>query len=288
MLDPVLLQAFVAVADCGGFTRAAMVLNRTQSAVSMQIKRLEELVGFAVFVRQGKQIHLSGEGEALIGYARRLLSLNDEAMQAVSPKRHEGPVRFGCIDAYAARVLPHILATFARLNPNVQILVKTGSSSYLLEHLRTDYDLVLAMQPAGTCRGEVLRREPAVWVHSRRDAATKMTPIPLALRPEGCLLRRMATMALDQAGRAWRCAYLSPNVAAVEAAVEEGLAVSVFNLGSLSPRLQPLSKELGFPPLGEIEIALHLAPGGLPKSAPELAEHICDSLRQWSRCAPAA
>jgi DNA-binding transcriptional LysR family regulator len=279
LLETDLLKVFVAVAERGGFTRAATALNRTQSAVSMQIKRLEEGVGAALFQRAGRHVRLSSAGESLIGYARRILALNDEAVGAVQQHEVAGVVRLGCIDDYATRVVPSILAQFWKEYPAVLVEVETGLTAHLLERIETDFDLVLSMQPAGLGRGTVIRRDTPVWAVSPQRAVHRQDPLPLALYRDGCLFRRWATSALDGIGRRWRCAYVSPSVATVEAAVECGLAVSIFKKSTVSPRLRRLGVRDGFPRLPDVDIALQTPSRALSRQTGALADHLMRSLR---------
>jgi len=281
VLDTDLLRTFVAVADRGGFTRAAAALNRTQGAISMQIKRLEDDVGAALFLRDGRRVRLTPSGEALIGYARRMLALNDEAVGAVRRNVIAGVVRLGCIDDYATRVLPGILARFWREPPAVLVEVETGLTSDLLERLDRDLDIVLGMHPAGMGRGEVICRDTPIWAASPVHAVHRQNPVPLALYRDGCLFRRWATGALDELGRPWRLAYVSPSLATVEAAVEAGLAISVFKRSTVSPRLRRLTRRDGFPPFPDVDITLHVRSGGVSRQTAALADHLTRSLRAW-------
>ena len=279
-LDPDQLRAFVSVVDSGGFTAAARLLNRTQSAVSMQIRRLEETTGSPLFDRGGRRVRITRDGEAFLAYARRLILLNDEALNAVKRGRVEGAVRLGCMDDYATRVLPPILAQFAADHPAVSVEVHTGLTAHMLKQLGPRFDLVLAMHPAGTGRGQLVRRERPVWAASRRH--TIADPVPLALYPDGCLFREWALAALDASGRAWRLAFMSPSLGAVEAAVAAGLAVSVFKAGAMARALRVLSPRDGFRRLPMVDIVLHRAPDIRNRAAARLAEMLGDALRDGS------
>lgn len=274
-----LLRAFVAVADSGGFTRAAAALHRTQSAVSMQIKRLEETVSTALFQRNGRSVQLTRDGEGLLGYARRILSLNDEALASISQARVEGAVRLGCMDDYATSVLPEILARFAAEQPNVYVEVHTGLTAHMMKHVGERYDLLLAMHKRGTGSGEVLREEPAVWGGSPTHDVGALDPLPLALAPQGCLFRDWALAALDRKGRRWRMAYMSPSMGAVDSAVASGLAVSVFKASTLPRRLRALGPKDGLPALPVAEISLHRAARQSSRAATKLGDFIVESLR---------
>lgn len=268
----------VTIAERGGFSRAATALHRTQSAVSMQMQRLERAAGTALFARRGRTVRLTREGEALVGYARRMLTLGDEALGAISKSECAGTVRIGSLDDYATRVMPAILAKFWSAYPDVQVEVRTGLTTDLFERLGVDYDLVLGMQPAGSGRGTLIRRDRPVWAAAAKYDAHKKQPVPLALYPEGCLFRRWATRSLEDAGRPWRCAYVSQSYYALEAAVRAGLAVSVFKRSTLAPDLRRLSAAQGFPALPEIEIVMHRTRDA-SRAANQLAEALIEHLR---------
>src|SRR5579871_5135539 len=156
LLDPDLLTAFVAVADHRSFTRAATVLNRTQSAVSMQIKRLEERVDAVLFHRTKSHVDLSPAGEGLLGYARRILSLNQEAVGRIQERRVEGSVRLGIMEDYASQIVPPLLSSFASSYPHINVEVEAGLTSVLRQRVGENLDLVIAMHPEGAGDGEFL------------------------------------------------------------------------------------------------------------------------------------
>jgi DNA-binding transcriptional LysR family regulator len=210
-----------------------------------------------------------------------MLALNDEALGTV--RRHEiaGVVRLGCIDDYATRILPAILARFWKEHPSVLVEVETGLTSHLLDVIETDFDLVLGMQPSGLGRGRVICRDTPVWATSARHDVHRQDPLPLALYRDGCQFRRWATGALDAVGRRWRCAYVSPSLAAVEAAVENGLAVSVFKRSTVSPKLRRLGLRDGFPRLPDVDITLHMPARAVSRQSAALADHLTRSLRAW-------
>ena len=275
-----LLKVLVTVAERGGFTNAARALHRTQSAVSMQMKRLEHAVGVPLFVRRGRAIQPNRDGEALIGYARRMLALGDQAVGAISKTDCVGTVRVGSADDhYTTRVLPRVLTQFLRTHRDVRVELRTGLTVELLERLGADYDLVLGMHAAGSGRGFVIRRDRSTLATGATSKADREDPLPLALFPDGCLLRRWATRALDDAGRAWQCAYVSPSYGALVEAVRAGLAVSVFKRSTLAPGLRSLGKKDGFPVLPDMEISLHRAQD-VSRAANELAEHLVRCLRR--------
>jgi DNA-binding transcriptional LysR family regulator len=272
-LDPELLQAFVAVADQRSFTRAAATLNRTQSAVSMQIKRLEDRLGVALFHRTKANVDLSPSGEGLLGYARRILSLNVEAIAHLREHKVEGVVRLGVMDDYGTLIVPPLLASFLAGYPLIQVEMETGLTSSMPARLGEAYDLVIAMHPAGRGDGEFLCREQAVWATSAEHPVEEQDPLPVALYPQGCLFRRWAMEALDAATRRWRLAFVSHSLTAVESIAAQGLAVTVVKSGTFPSRLRRLSERDGLPPLPAADICLHRAANLSPAGA-LLADHL--------------
>jgi DNA-binding transcriptional LysR family regulator len=272
-LDPELLKAFVAVADQRSFTRAAARLNRTQSAVSMQIKRLEDRLGVTLFYRTRANVELSPTGEGLIGYARRILSLNDEAVARLREHKIEGIVRLGVMDDYGTSIVPPVLANFLTSYPLIQVQMETGLTSTMPARLGKAYDLVIAMHPAGHGEGEFLRREQAVWASGPHHRVEEQDPLPVALYPQGCLFRKWAMEALDKARRRWRLAFVSHGLGAVESIAAQGLAVTVVKAGTFPPRLRALSERDGMPPLPAGDIRLHRA-ARLSRAAALLGDHL--------------
>jgi DNA-binding transcriptional LysR family regulator len=276
-LDPDLLRAFVAVAEHRSFTRAAATLNRTQSAVSMQIKRLEDRLGVVLFSRTKANVSLSAAGEGLLGYARRILALNEEAVGRVAERKVDGVVRLGVMDDYGTFIIPPLLANFLAGYPNIHIEMETGLTSSMPARLGEAYDLVIAMHPEGCGDGEFLRREQAVWAAGPLQAVAAQEPLPVALYPQGCLFRKWAIESLDAAKRPWRLAFVSHSLAAVEAVAANGLAVTVVKAGTFPPRLQPLSDRDGMPPLPAADICLHRV-ANLSRAGALLADHLRTSI----------
>ena len=248
-LDPDLLRTFVAIVDAGGFTSAAQQVHRTQSAVSMQVRRLEAALDRTLFQREGRGVQLTPEGEALLGYARRLLKLHDEALAVLSRPDLSGLVRLGTPDDYVGRFLPDILVRFARAFPRVQVEVHCESSVNLRRLLAEDrLDLALITGTPGAETGEVLRREPTVWATAERHLAHEDDPLPLALFQSGCPFRDWALAGLNERGRPYRIAYTSASLTGILAAVTAGLAVTVLSRSILPAEVRPLRAEEGFPP----------------------------------------
>lgn len=277
VLDPDLLKAFVAVAECRSFTRAATRLNRTQSAVSMQVRRLEDRLGVALFLRTTTQVCLTSGGEALLGYARRILALGDEAVGRLHEIDIAGKIRLGVMDDYGTFVIPPLLSSFLLSYPNIRVEMETGLTVGMPERLGEDFDLVIAMHPQGAGGGEFLRREQPMWASSTLHSPERSDPLPVALYPVGCLFREWAIEALDRSQRRWNLSFVSHSLAAVESVVAQGLAVTVVKAGVFPPRLRPLSESDGMPALPAADIRLHRA-ANLSAAASLLAEHLASSM----------
>ncbi len=279
VLDPDLLKAFVAVADHRSFTRAAAVLNRTQSAVSMQIKRLEDRLGVELFSRTTVNVDLSSAGEGLLGYARRILKLNDEAVSRLQDHKVEGVVRLGVMDDYGSLVVPPLLSRFVSGYPRIHVEMETGLTATMPDRLGSSFDLVIAMHPEGRGGGEFLRREQAVWAAGVSHPVEALDPLPVALYPQGCLFRKWAMEALDKSRRRWRLAFVSHSLAAVEAIAAQGLAVTVVKSGTFPQTLRVLSVRDGMPKLPAADIRLHRA-SNPSRAASLLADHLVSAISQ--------
>ena len=283
LLDTDTLRTFVAIAENGSFTRAAHQVFRTPSALSMQIKRLEETLGQSLFIREARRVSLTPEGEVLLGYGRRLLKLNEEAVGRFLAPSLEGSVRLGTPDDVGTRVLPQVLTRFARSHPAVQVNVNAGRSIDLLKRL-DDGELDLALVTLGHSdlsakRGEVVHTEPLVWAGRDGGVAVQRSPLPLSLANHGCAWREMALGALDKAQISYRVAYNSEHCAGQEAAMLADLAVAPFPASLVQPPLRVLGPENGLPALGDYQIALVRRDGSGP-AAEALAEQVVQTFRE--------
>jgi DNA-binding transcriptional LysR family regulator len=281
-LDPELLRAFVAVAEHLSFTRAAEHLNRTQAAMSLQVRRLEERLGVALFRRSTARVELTAAGDGFLIDARRILALNEQAIARLSHQKIAGRIRIGVMEDYGTKLLPRLLADAAERFPLVQIEMEIGLTSRLLKKLGPSFDAVVAMHPAGTTEGELICRESAIWVAASDHAVEELDPLPVALSNPDCLFRSWAVEALNEAGRSWRLAYVSPSLAAVEAIVEHGLAVTVVKGSMLAPGLRRLPNGLHVPPLPNAEIRLHRS-ATLGRSTALVVDHLAGRLRSLAR-----
>jgi DNA-binding transcriptional LysR family regulator len=285
-LDLDQLKTFVAIAESGSFTRAADRVAKTQSAVSMQMRRLEERVGKPIFARDGRQSRLSEDGERLLAYARRLLRLNDETLAAFEEAELSGRVRLGTPDDYADRFLPEILARFAASNPRAEVTVVCAPTPTLVEAMTAgDPDVAIITHVREKGPAEIIRREPLLWVGSQRHAAHEMDPLPVALGRPTCNWRRAALDGLELVGRRHRLLYVSWNSTAVGAAVLAGLAVSVLPESALRPGMRVLGEREGLPRLPEVEIGLLRARGASLPVVDALTGHIVSSLDNLSASA---
>src|SRR3981081_4610547 len=227
MLNFELLRAFVAVADCGGFHRAAERLNLTQSTVSQQIKRLEVETKRPLFRRTTRSVALTDDGEMLLGDARRLLQLEEAARHRLAAPRLSGTVRLGVGEEGAGGSLPSALSRFAALHPGVKLEVQIDVSAPLIEELNAGrLDVVFAKRPLGTSRGRLVWREPLVWAAADTFDLVLDSELPLALYPERSGSREPGAGALTDNELTWEIIYTSPSLTGVRAAALAGLAIT--------------------------------------------------------------
>ncbi|MCK0207568.1 LysR substrate-binding domain-containing protein [Starkeya koreensis] len=290
LLDIDQLRTFIAIAETGSFTRAADVVHKTQSAVSMQMKRLEERVGKPIFARDGRASRLTDEGDRLLDYARRIVKLNMEAVASLASAELSGRVRLGVPDDYADRYLPEIMARFSATHPNVELTVVCDPSTDLIDRIDTgDLDLAIITDCETVNREtEIIRREQLLWVGSSRHPVHLETPVPLALGRQTCNWRQEAISMLQAVGRPFRILYTSSNSTAVSAAVLSGLAISVLPESGLRPGMRVLGPSDGFPALAPCRIGLLRNRHEASPLADALAIHIVQGLDNISEAAIAA
>lgn len=283
-LDHALLRTFVTAADAGSLTRAAERLHLSQPTISLQLKRLEEALGCRLIERSPRSFHLTGEGETLLGYGRRILALADEAIGRLTDARMTGRVRLGTPEDFATTHLPGVLAAFSRAHPGVALEVTTDLTLNLVDRFQGgEFDIVLIKRdPIGPSEGVRVWREPLVWTCAAGQGAgfeDAARDLPLVISPHPCVYRRRALRALDAAGRRWHVVYTSTSLAGAQAAVRAGLGVTVLPAGMVPPDFRKLDGRAGLPPLPEAEIALMLA-SSVDPAAERLAEHVVSSLEQ--------
>ncbi|MDN2566970.1 LysR substrate-binding domain-containing protein [Aquibium sp. A9E412] len=278
-LDLDQLATFVAIADTGSFTRAAEEVHRTQSAVSMQMRRLEERVGKPLFHKDGRVNRLSEDGERLLAYARRMLRLNRETLAAFDDDSLEGHLRIGMPDDYAERFLPEIMARFARSNPRVEMTVLCEPTENLVEHVRRGQaDIALVTYDLHREEAEIVRKEPLLWVTSAHHTTHEREVLPLAFGRPSCVWRRVACETLSAHDRDYRILFTSLSGTVIGAAVLSGLAVSVLPECALRPGMRVLGDADGFPRLPDCHIGILRGHTGRPELVAALARHIAESL----------
>jgi len=279
MLDIELLRSFVSVVDAGGFTRAGERVHRTQSTVSQQIKRLEETVGRPLLVRNGKQAKPTEEGERLLGYARRILALEQEARDVVGRPVVDGVVRLGIPEDFAAYRLVELLSDYVRGRPTLRLDVRSGLSATLRAALdRGELDVALVKRNVGDGPCLAAWPERLQWVTSRKHPIDlERDPMPLAVAEQGCLYRDRLIHALEAAGRTWHIAYTSPNLTGIQAAVAVGLGIAILPDVAVTAEHKIVDAE-GFAPITNTEIALVMADNASP-AARRLAELLGDFCR---------
>lgn len=256
LLETDLIHTFVAISESGSFTAAARRVLRTPSAVSMQMKRLEEQLGRPLFVRHPRAVTLTPDGEAFLVHCREILRLNDEALSRFRIPQLEGRVRFGAPDDFGTRILPRILARFATTHPLVDVDVVLSSSADLTDRLAAgDLDLTLVTAAKGAAiAGTFVSAEPLVWIGAPGGRACRRDPLPLALADRGCPWRAMALDALDRQGLRYRIAYTSETGQGQLAAVEADLAVAPLPISLVTEGFERLGARDGLGPIGDYEL----------------------------------
>ncbi len=284
MLDTDQLRSFLAIVDSGSFTRAAERVHKTQSAVSMHIRRLEERLGCALFVKHGRGARLTTEGESLIEFARRIVQIEAGAFAALSRKGLRGTAKLGIPDDYAETFLAEILARFYRRHPLVEVSVVCEASTELSAQVSAGaLELALVTDHAGLHGFELLREEPLAWVASERFRVEEDAPIPLALGSATCLWRRATEDALATTPRATRGLFFSKNYSAIGSVVRAGLAATTLPASMVGEGLRVLGRGEGLPELPVTRMGLIHAPGRASEEAKALAEAIRQSVGASAR-----
>jgi DNA-binding transcriptional LysR family regulator len=267
-LDIDALRTFVAIAETKSFTRAAAMVARTQSTVSMQIKKLEDRLGFALFERSRRVLTISPRGVELLGYATNILKLNDEGVRAVTAPRVAGRVRLGITEYFVPEHLALLLAEFRRAYADVDIEFSTGLTGGLLARQKAgELDIVIGRRDVGNKQGELIRKERVHWVASTDYKLKQTMPLQLVLLPVGCGIRTLATAALDKQGRMWHAAYCGPSVLGLQAAVSAGVGIGCLTQSAIKSEFKILGSREKLPTLPMSEIALFMPRGKKQVSA---------------------
>lgn len=276
-LDSELLRTFLAIAETGSFTKGAERIFRSQPAVSLQIKRLEEILGSPVFERRARGVELSPLGERLRPAAERIVGLLDETAGELRSDAVTGRVRIGIPDEYARTILPGVISRFTQAHPRVEVSVRCGFSAdfpALLE--RGELDLAVHAVERRDENAICLREEKTVWATSSRHLAHERRPLPLALFDRACWWRERAVEALEASGLRYHVAFSSESVNGVMAAIEAGAAIGLLGESSLGDGLRILTAEEGFPHVPSSELVLdHRGTGS--KAAMAMRQAIMDA-----------
>ncbi|MBY4895253.1 LysR family transcriptional regulator [Rhodobacteraceae bacterium N5(2021)] len=256
-LDLTALRAFVTVVDAGGVTKASGFLNLTQSAVSMQLKRLEEALDVALFDRTTRKLHLTGAGEQMLGYARRMLELNDEVLGRLTATEFEGEILLGAPHDVVYPAIPEVLQRFNVAYPRMRVtLLSMGTLNLKAAMERGEADVILTTEEDVDRGGETLLERPMVWVGAKEGQMWKQRPLRLALE-DACIFRGPALAALDAAGIPWEVGVEADSIRTVEATVSADLAVHAVIEGTESPYTAIIPHHGALPTLPRIRINMY-------------------------------
>ncbi|GMG87419.1 LysR substrate-binding domain-containing protein [Biformimicrobium ophioploci] len=270
------LRAFVTVIEVGGFTQAGEILGRSQPAVSLQIKRLETMLGKGLIIRHGHSLSLTDAGKLLFDYARRILQLNDEAVSQFSANNIAGRIHLGIPNEFATTLLPKVLSRFTQTYPNVTLEVTSDLSRNLVSPAaRRSYNLVLAVHnTAGESDSRLINEDELVWVTSANHDSHQRSSLPLIAAPEGCIYRDRAAKSLTDAGLPWKIIYTIPDLTGIKAAIEGGLGVTVLARSTVPSNLKIIRPSERFPKLGKIGISLNILKNENLEAVSRLSEYL--------------
>jgi DNA-binding transcriptional LysR family regulator len=278
-LDIRMLRSLMSVVETGSITETARRLGRTQPAITLQLQRLEELTGKAIFIHEGRRLFLTAEGETVLSYARSILGFHDELLSQLSSPDVEGHVVLGTPDLYAAFMLPSILRIFRTAFPRVQIELNCSLSTPLVGCVkRGEVDIALVTRMNDFTGGQVVRQEQLIWMTGEQSTAHNEKPIPLALLPPGNIFRDHAIEKLEAARLRWRIACVSHSVSGLQAAAFAGMAVTVLGRSALVRNMREIGSEDGLPPLPKVDLLLYKSPAATSKAASALHDYLAHYL----------
>jgi DNA-binding transcriptional LysR family regulator len=272
--DPALLRAFVAVNNAGGFTRAAQRLHLTQSAVSHQLRRLEEQIGRPLLRRTTRRLTLTEDGQDFLPHAIQILESIDALARRFQPSAVSGVVHFGVPETFMGEELPSMLGRFARAFPDVRLDVNVGSYLDLRAMIAAgelDLAVVLA-EPGGETGGTVLRRTKFAWVAAKNFHAPQGASLPLAFTPAPCVDRRVGIAALNSTSIEWHVAFTSPSQEGIRTAVLAGIAIAVQMQSDVKPGMRTVDGQYGLPPLPQAEFTLMYREGEIMPAVREFGQ----------------
>lgn len=278
-LDHALLRTFVACVEAMSFTRAAAIVHKSPATVSTQIARLEEQIGSLLFIRDTRNLALTRTGEELENYARRMLRLHDEAVEAFRRPDMAGSVVIGAPDDYISHMLPPVLRRFGALFPRVEINVVCAQSTNLMPQIeKAEIDIAIVTRSNGM-DGQLIRREPMVWIASQDRLALERTPLPVALFEPGSQARTEVLAALGRSNIRYRSAYASFNQSALMTIVEAGLAIAGVTEMSAPPNVTRLGEVDGLPPVEPLDVILVRSAKSYTAPCDALAQAILEDAR---------
>lgn len=279
-----LLRTFITVIDLGGYTRAGEALNRTQPAISLQVRRLEELIGAKLIMHDGRTLKLPDAGVALAAYARQILRLNDEAISRFHKINALGALRVGLPTDYVTAFLQKNLTDFMGDHSDVEVEINCDLSRHLVDFLNRDQlDLTIALISEDNQKNLVKAwSEQPIWTTSKDGESHRRDPLPLIAHPEGCEYRNRMVAALNSVGRTWRIAYSNPGISGLQDAVSNDLGVSVLTHKTLSNGMRILAEKDGFPPLEKIRIGMFYKHTRMTDAGLMLVNHLIDCLDEAS------
>ncbi len=255
-----LIRTFVAVVEQESFAAAGTVVNRSQSAVTQQMQRLEEQLGKVLFQKSGRAKHLTEDGVKLLGYARRLLALNDETWSSLSGTALTGELRIGAPHDVAETVLPHLLARMSTEAPDVRMNIHVGRSPFLMQAMkRGEIDMTISTRDDPEHRRVTLRTSPTIWLCSAGYRFDRTQPVPLIVADEPSLFRRIAIGELEAARMSWRIRYTCTTLLGIRAALRAGLGVTARSVEMLGPDFRALGPADGLPRLPDVSYHLYLS-----------------------------
>jgi DNA-binding transcriptional LysR family regulator len=277
-----LLRTYVTIVELNGFTQAAELLGRTQPAISLQVKRLETLLGQTLLVRLGQRVEQNYSGKILYRYAKQILALNDEALTQFMNTAVTGNVHFGVPSEFATTILPKIVRHFSDAYPDVSLEVTSALTQELLEKQHNkeygNYDLILASHYTPIEGSEWIKNDDLVWLSSENHDVHLQDPLPLIVAPDGCCYRERAIEVLNANNRAWRIIYTNSDVGGIEAAINEGLGVTVLTKSTAPEHLRQLRPSDKLPRLGTVGISLISHPKSVNKATQYLIDYVKASL----------
>jgi len=273
-LDLTALRSFVTVAESGGVTKAAAQLHLTQSAVSMQLKRLEEALGQPLLVRSGRGVRLSNQGEQLLGYGRRILALNDEVWLRMTDAQFEGEVTFGVPSDIVYPHVPGVLKRFANDFPRVKVQLISSYTGHLKQMLAAGtIDLILTTEHGIEKGGEELHCAPLVWVGGEDGHVWEERPLRLAFETN-CIFRPTAQRALEDSGIEWDMVVTSDSTRTIEATVSADLAIHALLAETSTPYMSEIAHNGALPELPVFNINMYVAGGARREMAEQLASYV--------------